>query len=75
MAAINPEVALRRSRLAIAHRRHDAVAVVDAQRDLAAANIAAFVERTVAAAPPLTAEQRDRLALLLRPTASSGDAA
>lgn len=26
-----------------------------------------YIERTVAAAPPLTPEQRDRLALLLRP--------
>jgi len=65
MAAIDPEVARRRSRLAVAHRRHDAVAVVEAQRALAAANIAAYVERTVAAAPPLTGEQRDKLVSLL----------
>ena len=35
-------------------------------RDLAAARIADYVKRVVDAAPPLTPEQRDRLALLLR---------
>jgi hypothetical protein len=48
---------------------------VDAHRDLAAANIAAYIKRTVDAAPPLTAEQRDRLALLLRGSAGAGGAA
>lgn len=38
----------------------------------AAARIAEFVAKTVAEAPPLTLEQRDRLAALLRPT-SGGD--
>lgn len=39
-----------------------------ALRDAIAADarLAAYVERTVAEAPPLTAEQRDRIALLLR---------
>ena len=40
--------------------------LTDARRDLAAANLAAYIRRTVDAAPPLTNEQRDRLALLLR---------
>ena len=35
--------------------------------DKAAAKIAAYIERTLAAAPPLTDEQRVRLAELLRP--------
>ncbi len=39
-------------------------------RDLAAARLEDYIARTVAAAPPLTPEQRDRLATLLRPTAS-----
>jgi hypothetical protein len=44
--------------------------IADARRALAAAKIADYIARTIACAPPLTAEQRDRLALLLR-----GDAA
>jgi hypothetical protein len=39
--------------------------VVDARRDLAEAKIRAFVAKTVAAAPPLTEEQRSRLSSLL----------
>lgn len=39
-------------------------------REYAAARLADYIKRTVQQAPPLTAEQRDRLALLLR-----GDAA
>lgn len=38
----------------------------DARRALAEEKIKAFVERTVASAPPLTPDQRDRLAVLLR---------
>lgn len=44
-----------------------------ARRDYYAASLERYIERTVAAAPDLTPEQRDRLALLLRPT--SGTAA
>jgi hypothetical protein len=57
-----------RARVAHAVRYHgpDAPEVADARRDLAAANLAAYIEKTVSNAPPLTAEQRDRLALLLR---------
>lgn len=39
----------------------------NAQRDLAAAKIAAYIERTVAAAPPLTREQIAQLRVLLEP--------
>lgn len=35
--------------------------------DLAADRIAEYVEKVVAAAPPLTPEQRDRISSLLRP--------
>lgn len=38
-----------------------------ARRELAEAEIAEYVSRTVAAAPPLDDEQRSRLAVLLRP--------
>ena len=37
----------------------------DARRDLAAERITEYVQRVLAAAPPLTNEQRERLALLL----------
>ncbi len=40
--------------------------VQTARRDLAAARIAAYVERVLADAPPLDPEQKARLALLLR---------
>lgn len=38
----------------------------DRRRDEAAQRLADYIEATVRMAPPLTAEQRDRLALLLR---------
>jgi hypothetical protein len=41
--------------------------LVEARRDLAADVLADHITRVVAAAPPLTREQRDRLAGLLRP--------
>lgn len=47
-------------------RPADDPAVVAARRDLRAARLADYIRRTVDLAPPLTAEQRDRLALLLR---------
>jgi hypothetical protein len=40
--------------------------VEDARRDLAAEKIAEFVTKTMATAPPLSADQRDRLAAILR---------
>lgn len=44
----------------------DAPQVLDARRDLAAARLEDYITRTVDAAPPLSSEQRDKLALLLR---------
>ena len=52
--------ALSRSRAA------DDPALVDARRDLRAERLADHIRRVVDEAPPLTTEQRDRLALLLR---------
>lgn len=46
--------------------------LVAARRDLAAANIAEFIKKTVDKAPPLTAEQRTKLAELLRPARRGG---
>lgn len=40
--------------------------LIDARRDLRAAGLAEHIAKVVAEAPPLTAEQRDRLAVLLR---------
>lgn len=57
------------------HRPPSDPAVIDAGRDLAAANLATYIARVVASAPPLTPEQRDRLARLLRPSDSGGRAA
>lgn len=58
-----------RNRLGLAARYHadDPHRVAEARRDLAAAKIADYVERVLADAPPLTDEQRTRLAELLRP--------
>ena len=39
---------------------------LEARRELTAERIASYVERVLADAPPLTNEQRERLALLLR---------
>jgi hypothetical protein len=47
-------------------READDPELVGARRDLAAANIEAAIERYVASAPPLTEEQADRIAALLR---------
>ncbi len=54
-----------RSRLANAHQHLDAAAVAVAKRELIAANCEAAIKRALEAAPPLTAEQRARLAALL----------
>ncbi|WP_273733367.1 hypothetical protein [Mycolicibacterium septicum] len=58
-----------RNKLASTARHHsdDPSKIDDARRDLAEAKIADYVERVLAAAPPLTDEQRVRLAELLRP--------
>ncbi|MBO1751714.1 hypothetical protein J4G33_07860 [Actinotalea sp. BY-33] len=40
--------------------------LVGARRNLKAARLEEYIRRTVDAAPPLTPEQRDRLAVLLR---------
>lgn len=48
------------------YRPVDDPAVLDARRDLKAARAEEYIRRLVDDAPPLSAEQRDRLALLLR---------
>lgn len=63
---VGTEVAQTRSRVAVAARRGTPDEVAEAKRDHAAAKIAAHIAKVVAEAPPLTPEQRDRLAGLLR---------
>jgi hypothetical protein len=48
------------------YRPDDDPDLLDARRDLRAARLADYIAKTVDAAPPLSSEQRDRLALLLR---------
>lgn len=47
-------------------------AAQEARRDYYATALQDYIERTVAAAPPLTPEQRDKLALLLTGGAPGG---
>lgn len=56
------------------YRPADDPAVVEAARDLKAEALADYVRKVVDQAPPLTAEQRDRIAALLRPGAGAGAA-
>jgi hypothetical protein len=51
------------------HRPSDDPEITEAKRDLDVAVLEEHVRRVVDGAPPLSAEQRDRLAVLLRPTA------
>ncbi|WJL95860.1 hypothetical protein QSU92_01135 [Microbacterium sp. ET2] len=44
----------------------DSPQAIEAGRDLAASLIEQYIEKVVASAPPLSEEQRDRLASLLR---------
>lgn len=56
-----------RGRLAVASRcdRDDPVTLAAARRELTAAKLERHVREAVAAAPPLTPEQRDRIASIL----------
>jgi hypothetical protein len=57
-----------KTRSTIAHtlRRDPSADVTDLRRQLKAEHLEDYIARVVDAAPPLTAEQRDRLAVLLR---------
>ena len=61
------EVLQARAALGNATRQGDPENIGNARRNLSAANIAACIEKNLAAAPPLSAEQLDRLAGMLRP--------
>jgi hypothetical protein len=64
-----------RSELGLAYRRRNSTPeqIAEARRNLTEANLTARIREAVAAWPPLTDAQRERLALLLHP--GSGDAA
>ena len=47
--------------------------LVEARRNLKAIRLEEHVAKVVAEAPPLTSEQRDRIAALLRPIPAGGD--
>jgi hypothetical protein len=55
-----------RSKLANAIKSGDREAAEIHRRDLAAARLADHVERVISTAPPMTDEQRDRIAAILR---------
>lgn len=59
-----------RGRVAALHRSRtpDDPEYIAARRDLAAEKLAAYVERVVADAPPLTDAQLERVTAILRPT-------
>jgi len=63
---MHPKVAKTRSAVGVAARRGDPLAVSKAKVEHAAAKVEDYIERTVAAAPPLSPAQQDRLCLLLR---------
>lgn len=65
MPASEKRTALARHAAAV---RWDKPNQVETARDLAAERIAEYISRVVDAAPPLSPEQQDRIAALLRPT-------
>ena len=69
MAAPSPAVAHRRAKVGGLSRGRapDDTELVDAKRNLAEAKISDYLEKVLNTAPPLTDEQRTRLAELLRP--------
>ncbi len=68
-------VGLAKARVAVESKKHKKAggeppaSLQDARRVLAEEKLRQYIERTVASAPPLTAEQRDRLRVLLRGSA------
>jgi hypothetical protein len=56
-------------------RTVDDPALIDARRNLRAERLEDYISKTLATAPPLTNEQRERLALLLHGSLPNGGAA
>ena len=75
MAAHNPELRRLAARAGAA-ATNGAPDLNERRAELAEARLANHIRKVCAAAPPLTAAQRDRLATLLRPgTTSAGETA
>jgi len=79
---VHPQVSKARARVAalsrcVSNGERTPDELTQARSELATANIAAYVDKILSAAPPLTDEQRTRLAELLRPVrlCPGGDAA
>jgi hypothetical protein len=66
MPAHDPEVRALSSKIAAIERHHSDANTGDLRRELRAAQLAEHIRRVVDAAPPLTDDQRTRLAALLR---------
>lgn len=62
---MSSDILTARARLAVNTRHHPERDHADLKRDLAAAKLADYVARVVAEAPPLTDEQKHRIASLL----------
>lgn len=71
--ALSPEQRRQRARIAVLHR-HNPQRAAELNRDYKVDQLADRIEAVVSAAPPLTDEQRSRLAgLLASPQASGGE--
>lgn len=64
-----------RHNVLLRYRSPDDPAVVEARRDLRAAQAEEYIKKLVDAAPPLSPQQLDKLALLLRRPSDCGGAA
>lgn len=69
---VDPTVGIVRARLGSAERYRPGDDHSDIRRDLNEAKAAAYIKRLLEAAPPLTEEQRTRLAELLKPVRVNG---
>ncbi|MFI0861773.1 hypothetical protein ACH4RA_16140 [Streptomyces smyrnaeus] len=74
MSGLAPEITQARAKIAATKRWHPDRDTGDLRRDLRAAALEQYIRRVVDTAPPLTEEQRSRLAVLLRP-ATGGEVA
>lgn len=76
MPVLNPikrsDLVTTRSAMGVAARSRNPQRVVETSRNHAAAKLEVFIREVVAAAPPLTASQRNRLASILRTSHSGG---
>ena len=73
LAQPNTQILKARSALGVASRQGSGDAIVDARRNLAAAKLETYVQRILDDAPPLTAEQRDRVSALLHLGGGAGE--